>query len=333
MNSKRTLANDNHINFNDYLKNKNGIEIIKNLKSKNITNITSFISHEDFILITKSYFQYLYKDTVNVEVPVNLYDSNTSFILYEKLLSHLKDCNKCRFCKDVLKIYDCKELLGTLFPYGEYLTNKYNSNLYLHNKIDLDNICIQPDITNINECKVCSLNNNNVKTELYPSQNNIIIEPIQEIDNYEKQLKMNAYAIYPNNIININESNNVLNDPNNKNQINKNNNDLLNKNKNNNDQINNNKNNNDLLKANLNENKVNIDQKQRNISSNMLDNKSNDIDNYPIPLLPIKSNNDNLNTNKNLNLNLNLNNEKNNKIKKPLNLNLGTMMGVSLTLD
>ena len=34
MGSKRVFANNNNnINFNDYLKNKNGVEIIKNIKS------------------------------------------------------------------------------------------------------------------------------------------------------------------------------------------------------------------------------------------------------------------------------------------------------------
>ena len=108
------------------MKNKNGIEILKNLKSKKTNTIDYYLSYDDFILLTKTYYNYLDLDTPCSQVPTNLYESNNSFIIYDKLISHMKDCNTCRFSKDILHLYECKELMGILYPYGEYIDNNFN---------------------------------------------------------------------------------------------------------------------------------------------------------------------------------------------------------------
>ena len=199
MNTKKKIfSNKTDLNFSQYLKNKNGIEILKNLQSKKTNTIDYFLSYDDFILLTKTYFNYLYLDTPCSQVPMNLYESNTSFMIYEKLLSHLKDCNKCRFSKDILQMYDCKELIGILYPYGEYIENNLNSktsDLFLHSKINIDKFCVKEE--KIKNCKYCIDNKKENTENMYPSQNNFIFDINENIDNFEKHSRMNAYAVYP----------------------------------------------------------------------------------------------------------------------------------------
>jgi hypothetical protein len=199
-NYKKFFSHDSDINFSDYLKNKSGVEILKNLQSKKTNTINYFLSYEDFILFTKTYFNYLYLETPCGQIPTSLYDSNTSFIVYEKMLSHMKDCNKCRFAKDILHLYDCQELIGILYPYGEYIeTNLSSSNIHLHSKINLKDF--YKNTKNIKQnCKSCA--NNEVELEntknIYPSQNNFILEDFINTDKFQQHLRMNAYAVYPN---------------------------------------------------------------------------------------------------------------------------------------
>ena len=131
MNSKRVFAHNNDMNFNDYHKNRNGIEIIKNIRSKPIYPLmTTFLSYDRFILITKTYFKYVRKNNIDIRIPVNLYNSNTSFIVYDTMLSHMKDCNDCKYSKDILKLYDCKELNEILYPYGKYLEDNISNPIF-----------------------------------------------------------------------------------------------------------------------------------------------------------------------------------------------------------
>ena len=139
------FAHTNQINFNDYLKNKKGIEILKNIKSKNTTNrqLSHFFSYDLFITLTKTYFKfYNKKKCPNISIPTNIYNSNTSFIFYKNTLIHLRNCDHCNYCTDITQLYECNELRNILYPYGNYIeTNMNNENIYLHSRFNLDKWC------------------------------------------------------------------------------------------------------------------------------------------------------------------------------------------------
>ena len=201
--SKRVFAHNNNVNFNDYYKNKNGIEIINNIRSKSLNNpvLSTFLSYDRFILITKTYFKYVRKNDYNIQIPINLYNSNTSFIVYESMLSHMKDCNTCKYGKDILKLYDCKELTEILYPYGKYIDDnisKSSSPIFLHNRININDWCIkkarlQSNITNIpintntntnNNCITCS--NYKIKEKTCDSCSNVQTKSYNYINNKNK---------------------------------------------------------------------------------------------------------------------------------------------------
>lgn len=192
MSKHRVFANNNILNFNDYLKYKNGKEIIKNIKTKSNSNkiINHFLNYENFILLTKTYFKYFITFGIEIGIPVNIYNSNTSFIVYDCLVSHINGCNTCRGCKDIIDLYDCDAVKGILYPYGKYIEYVTNPAIFLHNRINLDNTC-KPV-----RCKNVDIATSVPVTEFFPSQNNFITQPIQ-YDNYSRNKQMNAYAVYP----------------------------------------------------------------------------------------------------------------------------------------
>jgi hypothetical protein len=113
----------------------------------------------------------------------------------------MKDCNKCKFAKDILHLYDCHELIGILYPYGEYIeTNLSSSNIHLHSKINLKDFYkknIKDKKQNCNSCANNEFGLDNAKN-MYPSQNNFIQEDFTIKDDFQQHLRMNAYAVYPN---------------------------------------------------------------------------------------------------------------------------------------
>ena len=188
MSTKRVFANNNNnLNFNDYLKYKNGKEIIKNIKTKTEVqkNMKQFLSYDKFIVLTKTYYKYFINEGPIIGIPVDIYNSNVSFIAYESLLSHIKDCSECRFSKDITKLYDCDAVKGILYPYGKYIEYKTSQNMFLHNRVDLTNTCksvyCNDLIQNISLDKTPSIE----VTEIFPSQNNFVIQPLQ-YDNYNQ---------------------------------------------------------------------------------------------------------------------------------------------------
>lgn len=205
MTSKRVFANPIDINFNDYMRKKSGIEIIKNIKSKpgNTNKITFFINYNQFLLITHTYYKYIKTYCPEIQVPTNLYDANTSFISYRTMVSHVKDCKDCKDCKDILMLYECKEFTNILYPYG-FIEKPEKNNIFLHSRFDLEEGCkkcldkLDNPENALNECD-CSNNEKNDKRYIYPSQNGFVFLPDNEMQDKHAQLqRMNAYSIYPN---------------------------------------------------------------------------------------------------------------------------------------
>jgi hypothetical protein len=150
----RVFSHSNDINFNDYIKNKKGVEMIKNKKSKiGPTIIKYFYSYDDFINLTKVYYKYLTKGHIGIQVPTNILNTNSSFLIYDKINAHV---NSCKYCYNLEpkchELLNCDELLGILYPYGKYISNNINKNMYFPGRIDLSNWCCNTDV-------ICEANN------------------------------------------------------------------------------------------------------------------------------------------------------------------------------
>lgn len=148
MSSKqRVFSHNNTINYHDYTQNKNGIILLKNAKNKCENQVLNkFINYNQFITMTKSYYKYLNNEYVDIP-PTDLYNSNTSFILYEKYLEHCNNCNLCRNNKNYINT-KCKEINNILYPYGNIITQK-QSNIYYPYKLNLTCWCNNNSTSNL----------------------------------------------------------------------------------------------------------------------------------------------------------------------------------------
>jgi hypothetical protein len=158
--SRRVFANNNNINYIDYYSSLNGQSMYKNLKSKgsNVNDInykvinnqiTNFLDYQTFLNITKAYFRQYGIVEKSYSAPYSINDSKTSFLCYNQLLSHIKDCDFCCKCKNITKICDCKDVKNILYPYGNYIEQTYTQNDY---SIKDFNFPVKLQINNNNEC-------------------------------------------------------------------------------------------------------------------------------------------------------------------------------------
>ena len=229
----KIFSHDNDTNFNDYIKNKKGKEILKNIKSKSQnsntnSNIDKFGSYEERRLLTTTYYDYLKNvnniTNINTLHPITLNNGQTSFIICEKIKDHLHICNECFKESESESKYiyqnNCKELKKILYPYGLYNNsnnninnnnNNNNSNININsNKIDLSkylNHTVLPIFSQkkqeIQEQEQIKKN----KTVMYPTITKFIFEPENNIDYFKKQSTMKAYSVYPHIISNKNIEN------------------------------------------------------------------------------------------------------------------------------
>jgi hypothetical protein len=152
MSSKhRVFSHSNDMNFNDYLKHKRGQEMLKIAKSKIGPNVINyFYSYSDFITLAKVYYKHLTRGDVGFSVPTNILNTNTSFLVYDKVTAHLNNCKYCyNFKNDLDTCYQsCDDLLGILYPYGKYISNNIQKNMYFPSRIDLSKWCSEKPSSN-----------------------------------------------------------------------------------------------------------------------------------------------------------------------------------------
>ncbi len=153
MSSKqRVFAHSSNINYNDYLKNKGGIVLINNINSKNISKVVNrFINYEQFLMISKAYFKYKQIKDCEINPLKNIYDSNTSLLIYDKLLYHINTCSHCTKQINIINCFSCQLLKNVLYPYGEYINIYPQNNFYFPSTLNLEDFCIKKK--NTDKCK------------------------------------------------------------------------------------------------------------------------------------------------------------------------------------
>lgn len=143
---QRVFARSESNNYNDYLKMKNGETLLKNYKKDVCLN--RFLNYNDFLIMTKSYYNHLHSNECNVQLQTNMYETNQSFIRYQALKNHVNSCNYClKLQKNntLAPSFDniqCYQLLNILYPYGVY-EDICKPIIYFPNKLNLKDWCLQ----------------------------------------------------------------------------------------------------------------------------------------------------------------------------------------------
>jgi hypothetical protein len=243
MYSKRVFSNNNNINFIDYNNIKKGEEIYKNIHSKgNYVNDKNYLimnnelkcvlDYDTFLNLTRTYFRHSGSTNDN-NSPCSINDGASSFICYNKILSHITDCDYCYNCKDIDKICECKEIKNILYPYGSYIKSDKNLHQYGSNdfnfpvKLKFQN-CNDTNCNNTNcnnkkipvpsELSYCSKEKNEFSkyfnnyygnccekkpsyciNNIYPSQHQFMYykSGCNIYNDYDEKKRMNAFAKYP----------------------------------------------------------------------------------------------------------------------------------------
>jgi len=167
-------STDTDINYNDYIKNKNSIEIFKNIKnnhghSHNPNNliIKKFANHQDLINFTKTYYKYVNLNKYSLEATMNLYNSNISVVdvnLNNNLKRENDDCNDCNNSN---YYNECLKLSQVLYPESYYVSNNLSGGgVYLHFNLDLNKWCVNKTLVDYNKLYNFHNNNNNININI-----------------------------------------------------------------------------------------------------------------------------------------------------------------------
>ena len=154
LSKQRVFSHKDTYDYKDYLKLKSGELMLKNIKSK-VKNqqkqnpyLNRFNSYQDFLNTTKAYYKYKNNPKCSYQLLKDIYNTNSSFILCNPLLEHIKDCACC--CniekKEVelnplfMESIKCNKLLEIIYTYGVYKSTE-EANVYFPNCINIQNWC------------------------------------------------------------------------------------------------------------------------------------------------------------------------------------------------
>ena len=135
MSHRRVFANNNNLNFNDYNRCIKGQQIYKDISNRGpnyrdkdfylVNNeLTKFLDYDTFLNLTKTFYRYNGHHNESYYAPSSIEEGKNSFLYYKQLLSHIKDCDYCCQCKNILEVCQCKDAKNYLYPYGNFNQEK-----------------------------------------------------------------------------------------------------------------------------------------------------------------------------------------------------------------
>ena len=152
---QRVFSHKDSYDYKDYLKLKSGEIMLKNIKSKvknqnhnPYLNRYFFNSYQDFLNATKAYYKYKNNPKCTYQLLKDIYNTNSSFILCNPVLEHIKTCDCCsNIEKKEVNLYtfnneklNCNKLSEIISIYGFYKSQE-EANIYFPNCINLQNWC------------------------------------------------------------------------------------------------------------------------------------------------------------------------------------------------
>jgi hypothetical protein len=166
---QRVFSHSTDINYNDYIKNKNAIEIFKNIKNNqyhyqghNPNNfiIKKFANHQDLINFTKTYYKYVNLNNYSLKATEDLYNSNISVVDGNSDINVNNKFTPFRVSTEKLckKENDCYDYLQILYPESYYVSNDLSGGVYLHFNLDLNKWCVNKTLLDYN--KIYNFDNN-----------------------------------------------------------------------------------------------------------------------------------------------------------------------------
>lgn len=98
-----------------------------------------FVSFEEFHALLRQFYFTNYKE-YDIQIPLSLRDTNSSFITYRRIKEHISQCPKC-VNKREFPLDRCLSFKQILYPYGLYISDNIRPVFYMHNGIDFNKWC------------------------------------------------------------------------------------------------------------------------------------------------------------------------------------------------
>jgi len=177
---QRVFSHSTDINYNDYIKNKNAIEILKDIKNNqyhyqgdnpNNIIIKKFANHQDLINFTKTYYKYVNLNNYSLKATEDLYNSNISVVdgnsdanAKNNFKQDNNDCNNSNYYNE------CSKLSQVLYPESYYVSNDLSGGVYLHFNLDLNKWCVNKTLLDYN--KIYNFDNNVITPSVKENETN-----------------------------------------------------------------------------------------------------------------------------------------------------------------
>ena len=185
---KRVFSNNQDTTFHNYLKNKKGTEIIKQLKSNSNSNSNfnsnsnkiKFLSYDEFITLTRAFSKNA--NIIHTSNHLSINNKIHNLIYYEKIQNHIQKCESCQRNNENLLI--CNGIKNILYIYRNNFKNTVTN--VFQNRLDLDRWCKRCDtslfpVKNIKE-EDEELFEEPIEKELFeePIEKELFEEPIEK---------------------------------------------------------------------------------------------------------------------------------------------------------
>jgi hypothetical protein len=149
---QRVFSTNKTINYDDYLKLRQGTECLKTLKADDRTKnviMNQFTNYDQFMYLSKAFYKQVNASNCKSEYVTNLYNANDSYVQHNQngLNPPIDLCN-----------------LQVLYPYGKY-TCLPPEKLYFPYKLDMNRLCRENEKHyNINAACIHKTDNNQIYT-------------------------------------------------------------------------------------------------------------------------------------------------------------------------
>jgi len=140
---KRVFSNNQDSTFHDYLANKKGVEILKNIKSISKSNKIKFLSYNDFMNLTKTFSKNSNILGTDMNMKISMEDKTLGLIYHEKIITHMENCSFCKENKNPANLLNCNGIKNIVYAYENHFNNT-TKNLY-QKGIDLNKWCKRCD--------------------------------------------------------------------------------------------------------------------------------------------------------------------------------------------
>lgn len=140
MSNKRLFAHNQQKNASDIIFERKNNTLLRFHRARVLGGrMRRFVSFEEFHSLLRQFYFTNFKE-YDIQIPLSLRDSNSSFITYRRIKEHVAQCPNC-INKREFPLDRCLTFKQILYPYGLFISDNIRPVFYLHNGLDFNDWC------------------------------------------------------------------------------------------------------------------------------------------------------------------------------------------------